>query len=80
MAVTELDLDAISISAGEMGGELDQMESALHAHQHALHGWREQMETARVFELSALATEMQAAGLVRVRVRVRVIGLGLGLG
>jgi len=26
MAVTELDLDAISISAGEMGGELDQME------------------------------------------------------
>ena len=55
-----------------MGGELDQMESALHAHYHALHGWREQMETARVFELSALATEMQAAGLVRVRVRVRV--------
>ena len=67
MAVTELDLDAISISAGEMRGELDQVESALHAHYHALHGWREQMETARAFELSALATEMQAVEHARAR-------------
>ena len=42
MAVTDLELEEISLSTGEMGGELDQMESALRAHHNSLHGWHEQ--------------------------------------
>ena len=44
MAVTDLELEEISLSNGEMGGELNQMESALHAHHHSLHGWHEQAQ------------------------------------